>query len=88
MQSVTAADHRQLIRRFRQINAVYQQNRDLITIGAYQKGSDPRVDEAIQYWPAMQRFLQQDAAEAVPFADSITALKTLMGGDATPGSRK
>jgi flagellum-specific ATP synthase len=87
-QSVTAADHRQLIRRFRQINAVYQQNRDLITIGAYQKGSDPRVDEAIQYWPAMQRFLQQDAAEAVPFADSIAALKALMGGDAIPGSRK
>ena len=50
-----------MIRRFRQLNATYAQNRDLITIGAYAKGSDPRVDEAIQHWPSILRFLQQDA---------------------------
>src|SRR5690606_18479100 len=85
--AVTRPEHRQLIRRFRQINAVYQQNRDLITVGAYQKGSDPRVDEAIRFWPAMQKFLQQDAGEAVAFADSLAALQALMSGDAA-GVRK
>ena len=51
MPLITTPEHQQLIRRFRQLNATYAQNRDLITIGAYAKGSDPRVDEAIQYWP-------------------------------------
>jgi len=42
---VTTPVHQQLIRRFRQLNATYAQNRDLITIGAYAKGGEPRVDE-------------------------------------------
>jgi flagellum-specific ATP synthase len=60
------------------MNAVFSQNRDLITIGAYVKGSDPRVDEAIQYWPAMVRFLQQDANVQIPFAQSLDALQQLL----------
>ena len=47
MPLITTPEQQQLIRRFRQLNAAYAQNRDLITIGAYAKGSDPRVDEAI-----------------------------------------
>lgn len=60
------------------MNSVYSQNRDLITIGAYVKGSDPRVDEAVQYWPAMQRFLQQDANAPIPFGQSLDALQQLL----------
>ena len=77
-QLITSPDHQQLIRRFRQMNATYSQNRDLITIGAYVKGSDPRVDEAIQYWPAMLRFLHQDAQAQISFAQSLEALQTLL----------
>jgi flagellum-specific ATP synthase len=77
-QLVTGTEHQSLIRRFRQMNAVYSQNRDLITIGAYVKGSDPRVDDAIQYWPAMVRFLQQDANAHVTFAQSLDALEQLL----------
>jgi flagellum-specific ATP synthase len=77
MPLITTPEQRQLIRRFRQLNAAYGQNRDLITIGAYAKGSDPRVDEAIQYWPAIQKFLQQDGDESISFAQSFAALKGL-----------
>jgi flagellum-specific ATP synthase len=77
MPLITTPEQRQLIRRFRQLNAAYAQNRDLITIGAYAKGSDPRVDEAIQYWPAIQKFLQQDGDESISFAQSFAALKAL-----------
>ena len=52
-------------RRFKQALSTYQQNRDLIAIGAYHKGSDPRIDAAIALWPNMQNFLQQDLAERV-----------------------
>jgi flagellum-specific ATP synthase len=75
---ITTPEHRELIRRFRQLNATYAQNRDLITIGAYVKGSDPRVDEAIQYWPGIQRFLQQDAGMSVTFTQSVAALQALL----------
>jgi flagellum-specific ATP synthase len=44
MPLITSPEQQQLNRRFRQLNAAYAQNRDLITIGAYAKGSDPRVD--------------------------------------------
>jgi flagellum-specific ATP synthase len=78
MPLITTPEQQQLIRRFRALNAAYAQNRDLITIGAYAKGSDPRVDEAIRYWPAIQRFLQQDGNESISFAQSFEALKALL----------
>jgi flagellum-specific ATP synthase len=77
MPLVTTPEHQQMIRRFRQLNATYAQNRDLITIGAYAKGSDPRVDEAIQHWPGILRFLQQDANARIPFAQSLAELQAL-----------
>jgi flagellum-specific ATP synthase len=86
MPLIASADHQQLIRRFRQLNATYAQHRDLITIGAYTKGSDPRVDEAIQHWPAILRFLQQDSRTQIPFAQSVEALQGLFAG-AREGAR-
>ena len=78
MQEIAPPDHIQAARNFRQILSLYQQNRDLISIGAYQRGSDPRVDNAITLWPRMQRFLQQDFRERVDFAASLTALKAVV----------
>jgi flagellum-specific ATP synthase len=77
MPLITTPEQQQLIRRFRQLNSAYAENRDLITIGAYAKGSDPRVDEAIQHWPHIQKFLQQDGNESISFAQSFAALKAL-----------
>ena len=81
MPLVTSPEHQQLIRRFRQLNAAYSQNRDLITIGAYAKGSDPRVDEAIQFWPAIEKFLQQGGNESIALTRSIDSLKALFGSE-------
>jgi flagellum-specific ATP synthase len=77
MPLITKPEHQALIRRFRQLNAAYGQNRDLITIGAYAKGSDPRVDEAIHYWPAIERFLQQAGSESISFGQSFESLQAL-----------
>jgi flagellum-specific ATP synthase len=83
MPLITSPEQQRLIRRFRQLNAAYAQNRDLITIGAYAKGSDPRVDEAIQYWPVMQKFLQQDGNEAISLAKSVEALQAMFPTERT-----
>jgi flagellum-specific ATP synthase len=77
MHDIVPAAHMQRARQFRQNLSVYQQNRDLIAIGAYQRGSDPRIDSAMAAWPQLQTFLQQDMHERVQLADSIAALDRL-----------
>jgi flagellum-specific ATP synthase len=82
------APHEQiaLARKFRQTLSTYEHHRDLIAIGAYQRGSDPRVDAAIALWPRIQKFLQQDMRERVSFPESIAALRTVLdlGAGAAP----
>jgi flagellum-specific ATP synthase len=62
----------------RQYSALYEHNRDLITIGAYQRGSDPRIDEAIVRWPQIESFLRQDMYSRVPLQDSIAQLQQVL----------
>lgn len=81
MQEIVPPAHIQTARNFRQTLSTYQQNRDLIAIGAYQKGSDPRVDHAITAWPNLQRFLQQDMREAVNFQASLQQLAAVAGAE-------
>ena len=83
MHEIVKPDHFQLARRFKQALSTWQQNRDLISIGAYQKGADPRIDAAIGLWPAMQRFLQQDLSERVDYATSLQALAQVIGESAS-----
>ncbi len=52
-------NHRAMASRIRQWMAVYQENADLINIGAYASGSNPRIDEAIQKRDAIESFLMQ-----------------------------
>jgi flagellum-specific ATP synthase len=68
----------ELARRFRQITALYEHNRDLITIGAYQRGSDPRIDGAIARWPQIESYLRQDMRERVSLPGSTSQLAATM----------
>ncbi len=78
MHEIASPQQIQTARQFRQILSTYQQNRDLIAIGAYTRGSDPRIDAAIALWPRMQSFLQQDLQERADFAASLTALQAAL----------
>ncbi|MBL6750904.1 MAG: flagellar protein export ATPase FliI [Nevskia sp.] len=78
---ITAPPQRQLVRRFRQLISAYQRNRDLISIGAYQKGSDANVDAALALWPRIEAFLRQDRQEAADFPSSLAALAALLPED-------
>jgi flagellum-specific ATP synthase len=68
----------ELARQFRQTLSTYQHNRDLIAIGAYQRGTDPRVDAAIALWPRMQKFLAQDIHENVGLQASVASLADVL----------
>jgi flagellum-specific ATP synthase len=84
MHDLISASQFDLVRRFRQISALYEHNRDLITIGAYQRGSDPRIDGAIARWPQIESYLRQDMRERVDMAGSTAQLAAMMAepGDA------
>ena len=77
MHEITPAGHAGLARQFRRTLATYEDSHELINLGAYQRGSDARVDAAIALWPQIQQFLQQDMHERVDLASSLRALDTL-----------
>ncbi len=69
--------------RLRELLAVYRAKEDLISIGAYVRGSDPRVDEAIDRLPAIEGFLRQGLSERVPVDQADAALLELFSPEAT-----
>ncbi len=78
MHQIATREQLDLAVRFRQLYSSYQQNRDLISVGAYRKGSDARIDAAIEYWPRVQEFLRQDMHDPVSLERSYQELKTLL----------
>jgi len=80
MPMVVSPEHVQQARRVRQVYSTYQRNRDLISIGAYTRGNDPRIDLAINAEPAINAFLQQGMQQTIAYADSINAMQSLASG--------
>jgi flagellum-specific ATP synthase len=81
MNAVIDERQRTLARRFRRIYACYEQHRDLISVGAYRRGTDPEVDRAIRLYPAMERFLEQLPESRAELAASVAALEALLGAE-------
>jgi flagellum-specific ATP synthase len=77
MNEITTREQQAAVRQFRQWYSGYQQNRDLISVGAYQQGADPRLDEAIRMHPHLLEFLRQDLHERVALARSLHDLREL-----------
>ncbi|REL30259.1 flagellar protein export ATPase FliI [Thalassotalea euphylliae] len=78
MPMVTSPEHQQLARSLKQTYSLYQQNKDLIAIGAYTKGSDPRIDQAINLLPVIEFYLQQQMKEVIPYDQSLTQLNEIV----------
>lgn len=78
MPAVVSPEHMALARRVKQIYSAYQQNKDLISIGAYQRGSDPMIDLAIQVMPKIDQFLQQGMKDVLSFDQCLGAMATLL----------
>ena len=79
MPQVISEAHLQQARVLKQVYSMYQQNKDLITLGAYQKGSDPMLDKTIEMMPGINHFLQQGMTEVIPYDEGLTSLARLLG---------
>jgi flagellum-specific ATP synthase len=78
MPDIIDTGHMQMARELRRLYSLYQQNRDLISVGAYQPGSNPKIDKAIEKNPAILDFLQQDMNESVDINRSLQDLASLL----------
>jgi type III secretion protein N (ATPase) len=70
----------------REALALCERQRDLLLLGAYQRGHDPKTDEALQRLPLIEEFLRQSRAERADMAETRRRLLALFAAPALPGS--
>lgn len=68
-----------IVRRAREIMATYEDMAELIRLGAYRRGSDAKVDEAIEIYPHIEAFLAQPPREKTTLQDGYAALGRILG---------
>ncbi|MGM8211754.1 flagellar protein export ATPase FliI [Virgibacillus sp. W0430] len=78
MNQVVDAKHREAAQEMRALLATYEENNELIKIGAYKRGTDTEIDKAIAFYPKVQAFLKQDMLDFEPFERSIIQMQELV----------
>jgi flagellum-specific ATP synthase len=75
-----SAEENELITRARAILATYEDMAELIRLGAYRRGADAKIDQAILYYPKLEDFLRQGKRERATLAETYRALAELLVG--------
>lgn len=79
MRNVVTRDHWETANMVRENLAVYNEAEDLINIGAYKAGSNPKIDLSIKLHEGIIQFLRQDITTAARFEDTVQIMKRLGG---------
>ncbi len=74
----------ELVGRARRLLSTYEDMAELIRIGAYKRGSDPAIDEAILHQPKLEAFLSQTRAERSDLATGYAGLAEIIGQQPAP----
>ncbi|MGQ9747047.1 MAG: flagellar protein export ATPase FliI [Candidatus Caldatribacteriaceae bacterium] len=77
MPEITTPNHQRLAQKLREILSVYKEAEDLVNIGAYKHGSNPRIDYALSMIEKVKTFLRQDIGEYFSFAETLSLLEGL-----------
>lgn len=80
MKDVVSEQHRAHVERALEILSTYKRYEDVITIGAYKEGTNPRVDYAIRMMERLRSFIRQRVDERVTFDESVRQLMALFEG--------
>ena len=83
MPNIVDESHLKSMQRFKQLLSRYEQNRDLVNIGAYTPGADPETDAAIERFPHLRAFIQQGLNQSVHLAESLTHLQRTLEPNGT-----
>ena len=78
MVEIVPEEHRQLAGRLRDVLSVYEKNADLVSIGAYKAGTNPRLDHALKKIDAINQFLCQGIDEAFSYEESLKEMRRIL----------
>jgi len=77
MTELVSEEHKKYAARIRNVLGLYQKNADLIAIGAYKKGSDPKLDDVIDRYPAINEFLTQNIDESFSYEETVIKMEEI-----------
>jgi flagellum-specific ATP synthase len=80
MRSVTSSEHAKLAQKLRETLAIYKDAEDLINIGAYKPGSNPKIDKAVKYIDGVNDFLKQRVEDPSNFTQTLRQLQQILAG--------
>lgn len=80
MSAIASPEHKAAAAKMRTIMSMYRENKDLIDVGMYQPGTNPKLDTAIQMMPQINAFLQQRTSDSVTMENTISTLVNMMKG--------
>ena len=78
MSAIATPEHKEAAAKLRKILSMYRENKDLIDVGMYQPGSNPKLDIAIQMMPQVNAFLQQSTSDIVSMDTTVQTLVDMM----------
>lgn len=78
MRSVTSAEHARLAQKLRETLAVYKEAEDLINIGAYKAGSNPKIDKAVKVIDGVNDFLKQKVEDPTNFTQTVRMMQQIL----------
>ena len=76
-------DENRIVSKARSLLASYEEMADMIRLGAYRKGSDPKIDEAIVYYSSLEEFLSQDKNEKIKIEEGYQRLTEILNIDSS-----
>lgn len=78
MTGIVSEGHRKLASQLREILSLYEKNEDLISIGAYKAGTNPRLDYAVAKIDKVNAFLKQEIQESLSYEDILVKLENIV----------
>ena len=78
MPACNTAEQNQIVDRAHQLVATYEDMAELIRLGAYRQGSDPKVDEAIHYFPGLEDFMRQNKGDITELENCYAQLAEIL----------
>ena len=78
MSVIASPEHNEAAGKIRNMLAVYEENQDLLSIGAYKAGGNPRLDEALRHMDAINALLQQPVDVKSDFDETLAQMKKIV----------
>ncbi|WP_304440617.1 hypothetical protein [Tissierella sp. P1] len=78
MPNISSREHIKIANYIKDIMAVYQEAEDLINIGAYKRGSNKKIDTAIDLMEDIENFLKQETYKTSTFQETIEAMENII----------